>query len=671
METGRKEAGGKPVPSSARKGKVMIGSKYATKIACIAMAAAVLLCVLAVAFPQKLAEAAGQGGVAMEYEAALFQTDSVMQIDIRMENDVWEEMLAGAMAEEYYSCDVVINGLVVKNVGIRPKGNTSLSAIAMDPDTDRFSLKLEFDHYVEGQTCLGLDKLVLNNNYADATNMKEAIVYDMYQYLGADASLYNYAEISVNGTYWGVYLALEAVEDSFLLRNYGVESGNLYKPEGMGMGGGGDAGGPGFSDFESGPGDGDGLEQRETGGFPGGQRFSMGSGGADLNYTDDELDSYSVIWDGAVTDSGKKDYRRVVSALRDINEGTNLEECLDIDNVLKYMAVHTFSVNMDSLSGSMAHNYYLYEHEGELNVIPWDYNLSFGGMGMGMGADSGASGMVNDAIDSPFQGTEFFDALLEDEACLARYHGYLQELTEGYVSGGKFQDAYNRIRSQIDGLMEADPTAFYTAAEYGTAAEMLYQTVMLRAESIRGQLDGTIPSTDAGQRADGSALVDASSIDIEAMGVMGGGRDFGFGDGEIDFPGFGQEDNPGDGRLPGEESPLGERDAEAAEGYRQPPGMPGGPGAMPESFDSSDMPEGRGMPREQPRGDEDAGMPQAAGNQPKAFQPANTGLPARNLFACAGWLLLAIIALVAAKHYRRMPGAVDYSPDSDYTEKGN
>jgi len=671
VETGREEAGGKPVPSSARKGKVMIGSKYATKIACIAMAAAVLLCVLAVAFPQKLAEAAGQGGVAMEYEAALFQTDSVMQIDIRMENDVWEEMLAGAMAEEYYSCDVVINGLVVKNVGIRPKGNTSLSAIAVDPDTDRFSLKLEFDHYVEGQTCLGLDKLVLNNNYADATNMKEAIVYDMYQYLGADASLYNYAEISVNGTYWGVYLALEAVEDSFLLRNYGVESGNLYKPEGMGMGGGGDAGGPGFSDFESGPGDGDGLEQRETGGFPGGQRFSMGSGGADLNYTDDELDSYSVIWDGAVTDSGKKDYRRVVSALRDINEGTNLEECLDIDNVLKYMAVHTFSVNMDSLSGSMAHNYYLYEHDGELNVIPWDYNLSFGGMGMGMGADSGASGMVNDAIDSPFQGTEFFDALLEDEACLARYHGYLQELTEGYVSGGKFQDAYNRIRSQIDGLMEADPTAFYTAAEYGTAAEMLYQTVMLRAESIRGQLDGTIPSTDAGQRADGSALVDASSIDIEAMGVMGGGRDFGFGDGEIDFPGFGQEDNPGDGRLPGEESPLGERDAEAAEGYRQPPGMPGGPGAMPESFDSSDMPEGRGMPREQPRGDEDAGMPQAAGNQPKAFQPANTGLPARNLFACAGWLLLAIIALVAAKHYRRMPGAVDYSPDSDYTEKGN
>ena len=51
------------------------------------------------------------------------------------------------------------------------------------------------------------------------------------------ASLYNYAKVSVNGEYWGVYLALEAVEDSFLMRNYGTGNGALYKPESMGMGG--------------------------------------------------------------------------------------------------------------------------------------------------------------------------------------------------------------------------------------------------------------------------------------------------------------------------------------------------------------------------------------------------------------------------------------------------
>ena len=73
--------------------------------------------------------------------------------------------------------------------------------IASDPDTDRYSFKLEFDHYIKGQTCYGLDKLILNNNYADATNMKEA------------------------------------VEDSFMLRNYGTEDGNeaLQKTESGGV----------------------------------------------------------------------------------------------------------------------------------------------------------------------------------------------------------------------------------------------------------------------------------------------------------------------------------------------------------------------------------------------------------------------------------------------------
>ena len=211
----------------------MITHRNITRVVGSLMAAAVLACFVVMAFPQKAVETLGGNAIAMEYESELFDTDQIIQIDIQMEEADWEEMLAEAMAEEYYACDVVINGRKICNVGIRPKGNTSLSSIASDPDTDRFSLKLEFDHYTKGQTCFGLDKLILNNNYADATNMKEAIVYDMYQYLGADASLYNYAEISVNGVYWGVYLALEAVEESFLLRNYGTEGGELYKPENM------------------------------------------------------------------------------------------------------------------------------------------------------------------------------------------------------------------------------------------------------------------------------------------------------------------------------------------------------------------------------------------------------------------------------------------------------
>ncbi len=561
----------------------MISCKHITKIISAMMAAAVAFCIWLMAFSQEAVETLGGVAVPMAYETALFDTEKLMRVDIQIEEEEWADMLENAMAEEYYSCDVLVNDQKICNVGIRPKGNTSLSSIAMNPDTDRYSLKLEFDHYVEGQTCLGLDKLILNNNYADATSMKEAVVYDMYQYLGADASLYNYAEVSVNGEYIGVYLALEAVEESFLLRNYGTGDGKLYKPDGMQMGGGfkggnfsgkpsgfdgepprhagkGDAAGEGqwgeaFQDRDIPPGENrkelnedvtsDEKELAETGkglgsgnadfpdgempDFPGkmppGGDHAMGGGnGANLNYTDEELSSYSDIWDSEVTDSGKTDHSRVVTALKNISEGTGLEKYLDVDNILKYMAVHAFSVNLDSLSGNMAHNYYLYEYNGMLNILPWDYNLSFGGMNQGR--ESGASEVVNDAVDTPFQGTTFFDALLENETYLSRYHEYLRELSQEYVLNGRFEEVYQGIRSRIDTLVETDPTALYSFEEYKAGAEMLYQTVMLRAESVKGQIDGVIPATDEEQRADTTELVDASGIDISVMGVMdmGGGE---------------------------------------------------------------------------------------------------------------------------------------------------
>lgn len=537
----------------------MVTNKHINKIVVIIMAMAVVICVLAGIVVGRSDKYAENANILMEYPSKLFDTNEVISVNIKMDEDEWNEMLKNAMAEEYYSCDVEICGTTFKNVAIRPKGNTSLSSVARDPDTDRYSFKLEFGHFMEGQTCFGLDKLILNNNYADATNMKEAIVYDMFNFIGAASPLYNYASISLNGEYKGVYLALEAVEESFLLRNYGTQNGELYKPESMGGGGGdrykqeqgaksqqGPSGGkPDHGDFN--PQDKPDMEGDTPGAPPqmpdmegfdpanmpsppegkAGDGHTGNNGGANLNYIDDNLDSYSVIWDGEITETTDGDHLRVVTALKNISEGTDIEKYLDVDNILKYMAVHTFAVNMDSLSGNMAHNYYLYEHDGKLNLFPWDYNLSFGGMSsMGRGGEDSDKGteMVNDAIDTPFSGTDFFDTLLENEEYLEKYHEYLRKLTEEYVDGGRFEETYNRIGSQIDALVKEDPTAFYSYDEYKTACETLYKAVKLRAESINGQLDGTIPSTDEEQKQDSVALIDGSEIDVSAMGAHSGGK---------------------------------------------------------------------------------------------------------------------------------------------------
>ncbi len=481
----------------------MIANKHMTKIAAVIMAIAVSLCLCAMGYSKDIENALGGSGIAMEYETKLFDTSEIISINIIMDEEQWEHMLTNATAKEYYPCDAEVNGELFHNIGIRPKGNTSLNSIAAEPDNDRYSLKLEFDRFVGGQTCYGLDKLILNNNFADATNMKEALIYDMFHYMEVDASLYNYAKISVNGEYWGVYLALEAVEDSFMLRNYGADYGELYKPDSMDFGG--------------------------MGGFGSG----MGGNGADLNYVDDNLESYSTIWDCEVTDTTKADHKRVVTALRNIAEGTELDTYMDIDNLLKYAAVHIFSVNADSLSGMMAHNYYLYESDGMLNILPWDYNLSLGGMG-GMGRSDGnssndATSAVNDAIDHAFSGTKFFDTLLENEEYHEQYYKHMQQLVDEYLLGVGFQQFYNRTRTQIDELVKNDPNALYTYAEYEEALEVLCEVAELRGQSIDGQLNGIIPST-AKEQAGSDALIDASHIDLTVMGTMNMGERSGFND---------------------------------------------------------------------------------------------------------------------------------------------
>ena len=172
---------------------------------------------------------------AIGYENSLFDRSKVHTIDIVM-ND-WEGFIEGCESEEYSACNLVIDGEAVKNVGIRAKGNTSLSSVK-NMDSSRYSFKIEFDQYENGKTYHGLDKLCLNNIIQDNTYMKDYLAYTLMYDFGVDAPLCSYAYITVNGEDWGLYLAVEAIEESFLERNFGSNYGDLYKPDAMSFGGG-------------------------------------------------------------------------------------------------------------------------------------------------------------------------------------------------------------------------------------------------------------------------------------------------------------------------------------------------------------------------------------------------------------------------------------------------
>ena len=497
----------------------------------------------------------------LKYEDKLFDTTKVHTIDIVM--DDWESFLDSCENEEYSVCAVVIDNKSYKNVGIRAKGNTSLSSVAAYGN-NRYSFKIEFDHYDSSKSYYGLDKLSLNNIIQDNTYMKDYLSYQMMGYFGADSPLCSYVYITVNGEDWGLYLAVEGVEESFLERNYGTDYGELYKPDSMSMGGGrGNGGGFDMDDFKNNqngtqennqdqtdnqtngmpqmPGNntnsdsgGNGMpsppdmqngNMPSGGNMPGGGKMDggmvRGSSDVSLIYSDDDYDSYSNIFDNAKTDITNKDKKRLISSLKQLNENSNIKDIVNVEEVIRYFVVHNFVCNFDSYTGSMIHNYYLYEKDGQLSMIPWDYNLAFGGF-----QSSDATSLVNYPIDTPVSGgtvdsRPMLAWIFADEEYTELYHQYFQEFIDEYFDSGHFEDMITSVKAMISPYVEKDPTKFCTYEEFEKGIDTLKEFCLLRAESINGQLEGTIPSTSDGQTADTSSLIDASAVTITDMGSMG------------------------------------------------------------------------------------------------------------------------------------------------------
>lgn len=480
-----------------------------------------------------------QSETSLGYTAEM-DKDSIMSIEITADQEDWNNMLENAADKEYIPADVTINGTTIKNVGIKPKGNSSLNSIANDEDTDRYSFKIKFDEFVDGQTYKGLDKLALNNNYSDPTSMKEYLSYDILNYIDVATPLYSYADISVNGESFGFYLALEVLDASYLERT-ADGAGELYKPESMKMNNDkeitdqlktentGETKAQ-ESDENNGSGAPNGNNPPNgSGGAPGGQNGPQGRGmesddAVGLIYTDNEESSYSSIFDNSETKTDSEDHKRVITAIKNLNEGTDLETYVDVDEVLRYLAAHTAVVNLDSYSSNMGHNYYLYENNGKISMLPWDYNMAFGGFHV----DS-ADSVVNFPIDTPVSGVSMEDRpmiskLLEQPEYLEKYHQYLQQIIDEYFAEGKFQQKVDQINSLISEHVKNDPSAFYTYEEYEAAVAELKKLGELRGQSMQGQLDKSIPSTTEGQSADTSKLIDASSIDMSVLGDSGPGN---------------------------------------------------------------------------------------------------------------------------------------------------
>lgn len=482
------------------------------------------------------------------YAEHIFQDDTVNEINIEIDEDDWQDMLDNPLEEEYHKANITINGETVGNVAIRTKGNNSLTSVASS-DSDRYSFKIDFDYYDDNSNYYGLKKLCLNNNYSDNSSMREYISYKIMGELGLDVPQCGYSNITVNGEEWGLYLAVEPVDEVFLAEHFVDATGDLYKPEGQ-----------------------DGT-------------------GADLVYDGDDISSYTGL--NLKTNEDTSDGKEIIALMKALEDGENLEDLLDVESALKYIAANVALANFDSYLGNTTHNYYLYEEDGYFTVIPWDMNLAFGGFGGGEvdiyeptsqsmggfgGGDKKNDTQDNDAVTNATENTEaqadakqqpqspdngnmqggnqqqppdngnmqggkqpsggkqpqgmpsmgsgekpLVTTLLENETYRSMYEGYLKEIAEKYFTQEYMTELVTKIHDLIAPYVQNDPTAFCTYEEFEQACStdptdqysLVYYAVNM-AESIENQLNG------------GEPTFNTSSMQGGGMGGGGkGGPDFG------------------------------------------------------------------------------------------------------------------------------------------------
>lgn len=437
------------------------------------------------------------------YENIVFNNNKVTTVDIEIAEEDWADMLENASAEELKQADITVNGKKVENVAIRTKGNLSLRSV-VNSDSDRYSLKIDFDYYDDTKSLYGLKKLNLNNNYSDSTLMREYISYELMEQMGLPTPAHSYMYVTVNGEERGLFLGVEAVDETFLANNYGSNDGFLFKPDGT---------------------------------------------GSDLKYISDDIEDYTGI--GLKTNEGTINQSKLVEMLDAINNGGDIEKYIDVDEMLRYFAVNTALVNLDSYQGNMKHNYYLYEQNGVFSIIPWDYNMSFGGFGAGGGRIAGGNGenqadvttnmekpvaqnngqpdqtgdggmqqqrgggvdmgmgmsgnLINDSainfsVTTPVSGTTIEErpllkALLSNDEYRDKYEGYLEELATTYLTEEYVQSITKKLAVLLTTYVEADPTKFSTTEQFLEAVEgenSLPEFAKQRSESILKQLSGEL-----------------------------------------------------------------------------------------------------------------------------------------------------------------------------------
>lgn len=235
--------------------------------------------------------------------------------------------------ETYLRADVIINSDTIQNIGVRWRGNSSYGHPGI-----KKPIQFDFNEFVSGQDYDGLKKLNLNNSYLDPTQMREKLFLDILREEGTIAPRCTYSAVYFEGTYVGLFKAMETINNDFLETTFGNKNGNLFKCE---------------PDMP----------------------LKWEGSNQSLYYDNCELKTNDSI----------NDWTDLINLLDKINNvpsvsfETEIKTVFNIDPYIKAWAANNLFGNLDAYF-YLPHNYFLYHNTSTdlFEWVTWDVSLAFG-----------------------------------------------------------------------------------------------------------------------------------------------------------------------------------------------------------------------------------------------------------------------------------------------------
>ena len=346
--------------------------------------------------------------------APFYDPDVVQEIRVTIEPADLLRMRNALPERVYVPGTLQWNGLVLRNIGIRYKGDSSSS-----PDQrHKRGYLIKINEYEKGARFLGLRRISLDNGIQFGGLFSEPIITKILRERNIPASRCNYARLYLNDRYQGVYVNVERIDESFIKSRFGSPIGQLYKVEG----------GP----------------------------------ASNLGYVGNDPANYRNAFEPK-TDQADQGYAELIKFIGGIAPGDStvnaqpLESMFALDDFLQTMAVMLYAGAFDQLTGWSPHNYYLYRHPktGRWHFIPWDLDVGFADHAFGkVPVIDGwnAAWPIPEGPSNPL-----LERIVDDPALLARYRVIADRILEDRFRPEQLHPKLDALHARIANDLSRDP----------------------------------------------------------------------------------------------------------------------------------------------------------------------------------------------------------------------